>query len=39
MQVSSDNQFTIGYQVIIHPSEAPDDDVVGVFEIRWRLAM
>jgi hypothetical protein len=39
LQVSPDNQFTIGYQVIIDPSFEPDDDVVGVFEIRWRIAM
>ena len=39
IQVSPDNQFTIGYQLIIDPSNQPNDDVVGVFEIRWRITM
>jgi carbohydrate-selective porin OprB len=39
LQVSPDNQLTVGYQVIIDPTFAPDDDVVGVFELRWRIAM
>ena len=39
MQVSPDNQFTVGYQVIIDPSNDPDSDVVGVFELRWRISM
>jgi porin len=39
LQVSPDNQLTVGYQVIFNPSNAPDDHVVGVFEIRWRVAM
>ena len=37
LQVSGDNQFTLGYQVIINPSLQPDDDVVGVLELRWRI--
>jgi carbohydrate-selective porin OprB len=39
LQVSPDNQFTVGYQVIIDPASNPDQDVVGVFEMRWRIAM
>jgi porin len=39
LQVSPDNQFTVGYQIIIDPSLDPDSDVVGVFEMRWRIAM
>jgi porin len=39
MQVSPDNQFTVGYQVIFDPSNNPDQDVVGVFEVRLRIAI
>ena len=39
LQVSPDNQLTVGYQVIVNPSLAPDDHLVGVFEVRWRIAM
>jgi hypothetical protein len=39
LQVSPDNQLTVGYQVIFNPSNAPDDHVVGVFELRWRISM
>jgi len=39
MQVSPDNQFTVGYQLIIDPANQPNDDLVGVFEVRWRIAM
>ena len=39
LQVSPDNQLTVGYQAIINPSNAPDDSIVGVFEVRWRIAM
>jgi porin len=39
LQLSPDNQFTLGYQVIVDPSNAPNDDLVGVFEVRWRIAM
>ena len=38
VQVTPNIQLTPGYQVIINPSENPDDDVIGVFEIRFRLA-
>ena len=37
LQVSPDNQFTIGYQLIVDPSNAPTTDAVGVFELRWRI--
>lgn len=37
LQVSPDNQFTLGYQFIFSPTFEPDDDVVGVFEVRWRI--
>lgn len=39
LQVSPDNQFTLGYQVIVDPSNDPDSNVVGVFEMRWRISM
>jgi hypothetical protein len=39
MQVSPDNQLTVGYQVIVNPVFEPGDDVVGVFELRWRISM
>lgn len=39
LQVSPDNQFTIGYQVIVDPVGDPDRDAVGVFEMRWRITM
>jgi porin len=39
LQVSPDNQLTVGYQLIINPSNQPGDDVVGVFEIRWRVSI
>lgn len=38
LQVSPDNQFTLGYQLIVDPASNPNDDVVGVFEARWRVA-
>jgi porin len=38
MQVSPDNQLTIGYQAIVDPANAPSDHVVGVFELRWRVS-
>ncbi|MGH7180093.1 MAG: carbohydrate porin, partial [Tepidisphaeraceae bacterium] len=38
LQVSPDNQLTVGYQVIIDPSNNPNQDVVGVFELRWRIS-
>jgi hypothetical protein len=37
LQVSPDNQLTVGYQVIVSPSFAPGDDVIGVLELRWRI--
>jgi hypothetical protein len=39
LQVSPDNQFTIGYQWIIDPSNDPTEGTVGVFELRWRLSL
>ena len=39
LQLSPDNQFTLGYQVILNPSNNPGDDAIGVFEVRWRIAM
>ncbi|MEW6747177.1 MAG: hypothetical protein AB1486_30955 [Planctomycetota bacterium] len=38
LQVSPDNQWTFGYQLIFDPVSEPDDDVVGVFDVRWRIA-
>jgi len=37
MQVSPDNQFTVGYQVIFDPALDSNTSVVGVFELRWRI--
>ncbi len=37
MQVSPDNQITVGYQVILDPANDPTSDVVGVLELRWRI--
>lgn len=39
LQVSPDNQLTLGYQLVVNPSFEPDDEVVGVFEVRWRVSM
>jgi porin len=39
LQVSPDNQLTVGYQVIANPSLDPDSHVVGVFELRWRVSL
>jgi len=39
LQVSPDNQLTFGYQAIIDPADAPKSNAVGVFEVRWRVAM
>lgn len=33
-QLTKAMQFTLGQQVIVQPVNAPDDDVVGVFELR-----
>jgi porin len=39
LQISPDNQITVGYQLIVDPSNQSRDDVVGVFELRWRTAI
>jgi porin len=39
LQVSPDNQLTVGYQVIVDPALDEDNHVVGVFEMRWRVSM
>jgi hypothetical protein len=39
LQVSPDNQFLLGYQIIIDPSNNPASNVVGVLELRWRIAI
>jgi porin len=39
LQASPDVQCTIGYQLIIDPSNNPGENVVGVFELRWRIAL
>ncbi len=38
IQFTPNIQLTPGFQVIINPSENPDDDLIGVFEVRFRLA-
>lgn len=37
-QITETSQFTVGAQVIFDPSNAPDDDVLGVFSARLRIA-
>lgn len=37
-QVTETSQLTVGAEVIFDPSNAPDDDVVGVFSARLRIA-
>lgn len=37
LQVSPDNQLTLGYQVVVNPTFDTKNDVVGVFECRWRV--
>ncbi|MBX3362392.1 MAG: hypothetical protein KF912_11020 [Phycisphaeraceae bacterium] len=37
-QVTESAQITVGVEVIFDPSNAPDDDVVGVFSARLRLS-
>jgi hypothetical protein len=39
LQVSPDNQLMLGYQIIIDPASNPASNVVGVFELRWRIAI
>ena len=39
LQVSPDNQFTFGYQVIVNPTFDTAQAVVGVLEVRWRIAL
>ncbi|MFM9957602.1 MAG: carbohydrate porin, partial [Phycisphaerales bacterium] len=36
-QVTDFTQFTLGVQVIFDPTDAPDDDVLGVFSARLRV--
>ncbi len=38
VQLTPNIQLTPGFQVIVNPSENPDDDLIGVFEVRFRLA-
>jgi carbohydrate-selective porin OprB len=35
VQVTRTMQWTVGQQLILHPINAPDDDVVGVFEMKF----
>lgn len=37
-QVTESAQITVGAEVIFDPSNAPDDDVIGVFSARLRLS-
>jgi len=39
LQVSPDNQLTFGYQVIVNPTFDTSEAVVGVLELRWRIAL
>jgi hypothetical protein len=38
LQVTPHMQLTPSFQLIIHPSRAPDEDLIGVFGIRFRTA-
>ena len=37
-QLTPTQQLTLGVQAIVDPSEAPEDDLIGVLELRWRVA-
>lgn len=37
LQVSPDNQLTLGYQAIVNPALDATSAMVGVFEVRWRV--
>lgn len=37
-QVTETTQFTVGVETILDPSNAPDDDVLGVFSVRLRIS-
>ena len=37
VQLSPANQLSIGYQLIINPANAPHDETVGVFWLRFRI--
>jgi porin len=39
LQVSPDNQLTVGYQAIINPASNKSQDLIGIFELRWRLSL
>lgn len=36
-QLTARSQFTVGAQLIVDPSNAPDDDALGVFSVRFRF--
>lgn len=38
LQLTRYTQFSVGVQAIIDPTNAPDDDVIGVFSMRLRIA-
>ena len=38
LQLTKYTQFSLGIQAIIDPTNAPDDDVIGVFSMRIRIA-
>ncbi len=38
IQVTPNIRLTPGFQLIVNPSENPNDDLIGVFEVRLRLA-
>jgi hypothetical protein len=37
-QVAANQQFSVGVQAIFDPTNAPEDDVIGVFTFRLRIA-
>jgi len=36
-QLTARSQFTVGAQLIVDPSNAPTDDTLGVFSVRFRF--
>jgi hypothetical protein len=38
LQITETSQFTLGVELIFDPSNAPDDDLLGVFSARLRIA-
>ena len=37
LQLTQVQQLSVGWQAYITPAFSPDDDIVNVFSIRWRV--